>query len=69
MNANTVLAAFRRLRDEGVLEFRRGRGVRVAPGIERGGPVLEATRELVALGERYGYSPDDLAGLILKATP
>jgi DNA-binding transcriptional regulator YhcF (GntR family) len=66
VNANTVLAAFRRLRDEGLLEFRRGRGVRVALGTQRGGPVPQATAELIALGQRHGYSPDELAGLILK---
>ncbi|MEU4521688.1 GntR family transcriptional regulator [Amycolatopsis sp. NPDC024027] len=30
VDRNTVPAAYRRLRDEGVLEFRRGRGARVA---------------------------------------
>ena len=32
VNRNTVLAAYRQLRDEGVLEFRRGRGVRIGVG-------------------------------------
>ena len=30
VDRNTVLAAYRRLRDDGVLEFRRGRGVSAA---------------------------------------
>src|SRR5580692_2156399 len=48
VNSNTVLRARRLLRDEGLLEFRRGRGVTVAGTPERTA-VLEKARELVAL--------------------
>ncbi len=48
VNTNTVLRALRLLRDEGLLEFRRGRGVSVAGTPERAA-VLEKARELVAL--------------------
>src|SRR5881397_1640924 len=48
VNANTVLRALRQLRDEGLLEFRRGLGVRVVGGSTRG-TVVEKAIELVDL--------------------
>ena len=63
VNTNTVLRALRTLRDEGLLEFRRGRGVSVAGTPERGAVVARA-RELVNFARRHGYSPDELAELI-----
>lgn len=63
VNRNTVLRAFRTLRDEGVLEFRRGRGVTVA-GEPEHGVVLVRVRELVRFARRYGYSADDVARLV-----
>src|ERR1700719_4984034 len=54
VNTNTVLRALRLLRDEGLLEFRRGRGVTVAGTPERTA-VLALARELLALGRRPGY--------------
>src|SRR5215212_621444 len=46
VNTNTVLRALRVLRDEGLLEFRRGRGITVAATPERGA-VVERARDLV----------------------
>jgi GntR family transcriptional regulator len=63
VNANTVLRALRELRDEGLLEFRRGLGVRVA-GTPQQGLVLSKTRELVGLARRNGYMPDELIQMI-----
>src|SRR5687767_1644481 len=54
VNTNTVLRALRLLRDEGLLEFRRGRGISVAGTPERGA-VVQRAKELVAFARRHGY--------------
>jgi GntR family transcriptional regulator len=63
VNSNTVLRAFHQLRDEGVLEFRRGRGITVAGAPERG-LVIARARELVSFARSQGVRPDELARLI-----
>jgi GntR family transcriptional regulator len=63
VNANTVLRALRLLREEGLLEFRRGRGISVAGTPERGAVVNKA-RELVELARHHGYSRDELIQII-----
>jgi DNA-binding transcriptional regulator YhcF (GntR family) len=63
VNTNTVLRALRTLRGEGLLEFRRGRGVTVAGTPERGAVVARA-KELVAFARRRGYRVDELVQII-----
>jgi GntR family transcriptional regulator len=63
VNTNTVLRALRTLREEGLLEFRRGRGIRVAGSPERGAVVNQA-RELVLFARQHGYRREDLVRLI-----
>lgn len=63
VNTNTVLRALRTLRDEGLLEFRRGRGITVA-GTPELGIVTARARELVHLARKHGYSPAELAHII-----
>ena len=63
VNRNTVLRALRVLRDEGLLEFRRGRGVTVAGTRERGAVVARA-RELVEFARVEGYRVDELIEII-----
>ena len=63
VNTNTVLRSLRLLRDEGLLEFRRGRGVTVA-GTPEGTAVLVKARELVALARRNGVRREELVRLI-----
>ena len=54
VNRNTVLAAYRDLRDEGVLEFRRGRGARIAAVDRATSPVTDAAAALLALARDHG---------------
>ena len=63
VNTNTVLRALRTLRDEGLLEFRRGRGISVAGSPERGAVVSRA-RDLVQFARSQGYRREDLLRLI-----
>jgi GntR family transcriptional regulator len=63
VNANTVLRALRSLREEGLLEFRRGRGVTVA-GSPTHGAVVEQARELVRFAREQGYRLEELVEVI-----
>ena len=63
VNTNTVLRALRLLRDEGLLEFRRGRGISVAGTPERGA-VIQRARELVEFARQQGYRLDELIEII-----
>jgi GntR family transcriptional regulator len=64
VNSNTVLRALRVLRDEGLLEFRRGRGITVAGDAPAKGLLISRARELVALAQRQGYRPDEVIQII-----
>ena len=63
VNTNTVLRAFHQLRDEGLLDFRRGRGITVAGTPERS-LVLTRAREFVRFARSQGYRREDLIRLI-----
>jgi len=63
VNTNTVLRALRQLRDEGLLEFRRGRGITVA-GTPEHGAVVQRARDLVDFARQNGYRPDELVRII-----
>jgi GntR family transcriptional regulator len=63
VNSNTVLRALRVLRDEGLLEFRRGRGITVAGSPERGAVVARA-KDLVHFARQHGYRTDELIRII-----
>jgi GntR family transcriptional regulator len=63
VNTNTVLRALRLLRDEGLLEFRRGRGITVAGTAEKGA-VMAKLNELLRFARSQGYQPEELVAMI-----
>jgi GntR family transcriptional regulator len=68
VNNNTVLRALRSLRDEGLLEFRRGRGVTVCGSAADRSAVLQRARELVSFARHHGYRSDELVQIIQQVS-
>ena len=63
VNRNTVLRALHLLRDEGLLEFRRGHGITVTGTSAKSG-LLAQVHELVATARRSGYRKSELIAMI-----
>ena len=63
VNTNTVFRALRELRDEGLLEFRRGRGITVA-GTPEKSAVISQAKDLVEFARRRGYRVDELVEIV-----
>jgi GntR family transcriptional regulator len=63
VNRNTVLRAMHLLRDEGLLEFRRGRGITVT-GTPQQSAVLEQVRVLVEFARHQGYRRREVIQMI-----
>ncbi len=63
VNTNTVLRALRTLRAEGLVEFRRGRGITVTAHPEQGA-VIARTRDLVNFARHHGYERTELVRII-----
>ena len=63
VNKNTVLRALHMLREEGLLEFRRGRGITVA-GTPQRGAVVARTRELIEFAHHHGFRRDEVIQII-----
>jgi len=68
VNANTVFRGLRTLRDEGLVEFRRGRGVTVSCIAPQRSAVIEKARELVELARHCGYRPEELAEIVAQVS-
>ena len=64
VDRNTVLTAYRQLRDDGVLEFRRGRGARVASTGPSLSVVAEAAQKLIATASEHGVGKTELIQII-----
>ena len=63
VNKNTVLRALHILRDEGLLDFQRGRGITVAGSAERGA-VVHRIRDLIDYCRAQGYRRDEVIRII-----
>jgi GntR family transcriptional regulator len=63
VNKNTVLRALHILRDEGLLEFQRGRGITVS-GTPEQSVVVKRVRELVEFCRLQGYRRDEVIRII-----
>src|SRR6202163_3389029 len=63
VNKNTVLRALHILREEGLLEFRRGRGITVV-GTPARGAVLARTRDLIEFARRHGFERAEIIQMI-----
>jgi GntR family transcriptional regulator len=63
VNKNTVIRALHILRDEGVLDFTRGRGVRVV-GTPQKSALLTRIDELLEFARSQGYQRDEVVALI-----
>lgn len=68
VNAHTILHAYQALRDQGLIELRRGRGA-VVIGAAGSDPLHEAVAALIALAKRDGVAPAALHALIRKDYP
>ncbi len=65
VNTNTVLRALRILRDEGLLEFRRGRGVSVSGSASASeSAVRERLRDVLEFARFHGYRKEDVADML-----
>ena len=64
VNTNTVLRALRALREERLVEFRRGRGITVAQHADSRSELVEQARALVRLAKSRGFRRDELIKLI-----
>lgn len=68
VNKNTVLRAMHLLRDEGLVEFRRGRGITVTGSSERSA-VLAKVRETMSFARHHGYHPEEIIEMIEALSP
>ena len=63
VNKNTVIRALHILRDEGLLDFTRGRGIRVV-GTPQQSVVLARIAELLDFARAQGYRRDEVVSII-----
>ncbi|WP_333738366.1 GntR family transcriptional regulator [Streptomyces sp. IBSBF 2806] len=64
VNLHTVLRGYQELRDEGLIELRRGRGAMVLAGTPARARLLEQVRSLVSQALTLGLSEDEVVALV-----
>jgi GntR family transcriptional regulator len=66
VNVHTVLRGYQQLRDEGLIELRRGRGAVVVEGTTSPGRarLAQRVRELVSEARELGLSEDEVVSLV-----
>lgn len=69
VNLHTVLKAYQTLRDEGLIELRRGRGAVVVASAAGYSKLNRMVDDLVAHAERLGISREELSRLIGQEQP
>mgnify|MGYP000982515095 CR=1 FL=1 len=69
INLHTVLHAYQRLRDEGLIDLRRGRGAVVSASAGPLSDLAHDIRALVARADALGVTPATLAALVKEMTP
>lgn len=67
INVHTVLRAYQELRDEGLIELRRGRGAIVADDPRNYGELTAAIDAVVAQARAHDVPPAALAALVREA--
>jgi GntR family transcriptional regulator len=68
VNVHTVLRGYQELRDEGLLDIRRGRGAVVTDAAASLASLHRDVRALAARARALGLSPDSLSSLVKEAT-
>lgn len=69
INIHTVLRAYQELRDEGLIDLRRGRGAVVTETAALPPELLDAVRRVTVEARRLGVAPATLISLIRQEYP